>query len=248
MKKIFTLIAGVMLAASASATTPYKALYVTAEACPAGSGVVYLDVKEGDKAYVKAQSEDYDETAFLKYVGGENGGGDEAAAGSFGGNIGTYEAIVYAEPESDYEFVCLAGVLKTEENAVYTAADCFLPMTGEGQTDRVYDFGFYANIADGNMINVNNTAHAEDGNSGDGPSRDEIFADDSYWTGDVDTKVYVIFREKGAEYPKFDGEASGVNSVLAPVDNDAAYTISGVRANESTKGIVVVNGKKFINK
>lgn len=58
MKKIFTLIAGVMLAASASATTPYKALYVTAEACPAGSGVVYLDVKEGDKAYVKAQSED----------------------------------------------------------------------------------------------------------------------------------------------------------------------------------------------
>lgn len=248
MKKIFTLIAGVMLAASASAT-PYKALYVTAEVCPAGSGVVYFDVKAGDKDYVKAKSDDYGETAFLKYVGGENGGGDEAAAGSFGGNIGTYEAIVYAEPESDYEFVCLAGVLKTGENAVYTAADCFLPMTGEGQTDRVYSWDYYADIANGNMINVNNPDHAQDGHSEDGPSREEILADESYWTGDVDTKVYVIFRQKGAEYPKFDSEVTGVNSVLAPVDNNApVYNVAGQVVNSSANGILIQNGRKFIRK
>ncbi len=249
MKKIFTLIAGVMIAASASATTPYKALYVVAEVSPAGAGIVYLDAKnDEDAAYVLDKSEDYGETAFIKIVGGENGGGDEGEADGFGGNRGTYEVKVYAEPEEGYEFVCLAGVQRDQE---YAYADCFKPFTGSGQSDRVYDWNLYANVADGILININNVEHAQDGDSDGNPvNRDGILADpDTYFKAEPDTKVIVVYKEEGAEYPKLVEGTDGVLHVVMSADENApVYNVVGQQVSGASKGIMIQNGRKYIVK
>lgn len=248
MKKLFTLLAGVVFAASASAVTPYKNLYVEAEVAPTGVGEVYLDVKNDDERnYVKDQSDDYGDTAFLMANFGENGGADTNGPECYNGKAGIYEAVIYAEAAEGYEFVCLSSVLKEEANAVYTYADCFMPFSGEGndESPRVYDWSLYELIADGVRININNEDHAEDGNSDTG--RDVVFGYDN-WSDTPDTKVYAIFRKVGAEYPKLvesTGEetpcetpviaytdAEGLSITSATPKAKCAYTIS-VEDNKS---------------
>lgn len=250
MKKLFTLISVAMLASSAFAT-PFKNLYAVAETVPTAAGAVYLDTKDGtDKAYVKEISTDYDVTANIKVVLGENGGGDDGALDGYRGKIGTYEVKAYVAPADGYEFVCFSSVDKsTDPNAVYTYAECYKPFTGATQQDRVYDWALYANASEGNLININNVDHLEDGNNGEGGvSRDECLVNGA-WSETPDSYIYAIFREVGKEYPKLVSEATAINQVVSPGDEAApAYTVSGQKATESTKGILIKDGKKYMNK
>ena len=249
MKKIFTLIAGVMLAASASAETPYKNLYTVAEVYPAGAGLVYLDAKnEAQKEFVKEQSEDFEENVFIKETIGENGSQDqyvdkEGYQEDATGTLGNYEELLFVEPNPGYEFVCVSNTIK--EDGIYTPAECYQSHTGEGTDSFVFSWEY--SITDGNLINVNSASHEVDGNSTD-PGQQAVFDKDN-WDEEPNTTLYVIFRKTGEELPKFDPTITGINSVLRPADENAPiYNVAGAAANANTKGILIKNGKKFINK
>lgn len=64
-------------------------------------------------------------------------------------------------------------------------------------------------------------------------------------------KGYIVL--KGASAAKyainFDGEATGIQTIeAASAANDAMYNLAGQRVDKAYKGIVIVNGKKYLNK
>lgn len=64
-------------------------------------------------------------------------------------------------------------------------------------------------------------------------------------------KGYIVL--KGASAAKysicFDGEATGIHTIeAASAANDAMYNLAGQRVDKAYKGIVIVNGKKYLNK
>lgn len=252
MKKLFTLISLVLFSASSFAETPYKNLYAEAEAIPNAAGTVYLDAKDdGDKEFVKEASPDYAEKAVFKATLGENGGGDDGEADGYRGNRGTYETKLYVDPAEGYEFVCLSSVDKSDDpNAVYSYAECYKPFSGTTQQDRVYDWNLYAKAGEGILININNVDHPQDGTSGDaGPKREECF-NSGVWQETPDTYIYVIFRKVGEEYPKLEaGLPNAINSINANNNTKTSiYNISGQQAAKESKGIIILNGRKVLNK
>lgn len=269
MKKIFTLIATAMIAGSAFADTPYKNLYAEVTVSPAGAGYVYLDAKnEEDRGYVKEQSDDFDETAFIKITSGENGSADQCSApvynedneltsGNEGwaldasGDLGYYDVKFSFMPEEGYEFVALVDDITTD--GVYTAANAHMRRTGKTTSlenkfvfhwdyvmyDDEYDEDTYGEY---NLININS---AEVGTNSD---RGAHFNDEAAWPTEPTTKYIAVFREVGAEYPKLViEEATGVAKVVANAEAEAAfYNMAGQKVNANAKGIVIANGKKVI--
>lgn len=227
MKKLLSLLAGVMFFASASAVTPYKNLYVQAEVYPSGAGVVYLDAKDDDdKAYVYEMSEDFDEKVFIKETFAENGGGDQMES-QLGcqADKGMYEAKLLVECGDEYELVCVANQIR--EDGHYYPAVCYMSHTGTSTND--FQFSWEFSSPEGNLVNVNSLNHPEDGNS-DGVGRDGVFA---LWTDDeveVDTHLYAIFRKKGETTPYFDPDYSDEVVVPGDVNKDGVCNIDDARA------------------
>ena len=253
MKKIFTFVVALAFAAGANAT-PYKALYVEADAQPVAAGTVYLAPKSTeDETYVFDISEEEGSTAFIKWVGGENSNG-EGYPGCTGG-IGMYEVLAYAFPEDGYEFVCFAN--KVKDDGVYTKDDCYAVIHSENASGGwTFDFDYTGYDQGGVKISVNNPNHPEDGHSDKDtgkPSRDDVYANyESYGTVTPDTYVYAIFRKIGDELPKFDSEETGIKGIDANVNDNVndnrVYNLAGQRVGSDFKGIVVVGGKKYIKK
>lgn len=194
MKKILSLLAGVMFTLTASAvSTPYKNLYVEA-GVGSGSGLVYLDVnEEDDRAFVYGISEDIAENVFLKATIGENG--TESNTGGVNSGVGRYFAKLYVYADAGYELVALTD--KVKEDGVYTNEDCFAV-----HKNGVDTFDYTCDDETPLSINVNNmVTHPNDDGNSDTPGRDAVFAK---WTGNesVDTHIYAIFRKVGDEFPK----------------------------------------------
>lgn len=64
-------------------------------------------------------------------------------------------------------------------------------------------------------------------------------------------KGYIVLNgSSAAKYAiNFDGEATGIHTIEAPsAANGAIYNLAGQRVDKSYKGIVIVNGKKYLNK
>ena len=246
MKKIFTLMAGLVIAASASAT-PYKALYVQAIAEPSGAGVVYLGPKsDEDQGYVYDISEEEGETAFIQWVGGENSDGADMTIGCTK-QIGLYEVLAYAFPENGYEFVCFAD--KVKEDGIYNSDDCYSVIHGNNASEGwTFDFEWTGN---GDKINVNSLDHEQDGHSSDGISRDEVYERFAEFVHETpDTYVYAIFRKVGDELPKFvPNDENSVKAVNAETtSNGILFNAAGQQVGKAVKGIVIQDGKKMIVK
>ncbi len=244
MKKIFTFIAGVLLASTVSAT-PYKNLYVEANAYPVGAGEVYLAAKnDDDAAYVKEQSDDYDGEAFLKIVLGENGTDNTSTGWQKG--YGVYEIKAYGSAADDYELVCYSKEVR--EDGIYSPANAYVIIHGASEAEgRTFD---YNATGEGDWINVNSPDHGQDGHSNDGPSRDECLASGT-WSDTPDATVYAIFRKVGDELPKFVDTVEDAISTVAVDKADgrtAVYTISGRQAEKNSKGILIQKGKKVLVK
>ena len=244
MKKFLSLIVVLVACLSANAT-PYKALYAEAAAAPSAGGVVYLSPKsEEDAGFVAAQSEDWDETVFIKWVGGENS--DGANYPGCTGGIGLYEVLVLAEPNPGYEVVCIANTIK--EDGVYTEADCYAAIHGNSAQDFSFDFDYSTIEKEGVKINVNNVDHPQDGHSDSGPKREEVFENfNTYVSATPDTYVYVIFRKVGDEFPMFvSGETSIRETTVDSEKEGVTYNIAGQQVGKIYKGVVIKNGKKVI--
>lgn len=251
MKKFFTLIAGVMFVASANAVTPYKNLYVEANVYPTGSGYVYLDGKnDEDKKFIYQQSEDWGETAFIKYVGGENGGGGDAVGCNAG--MGVYEIAVSAEAEADYELVCYADKIK--EDGFYGKEDVYPVIKGTGEGQRSWNYEWEGK-SEWININCSDDICPVTGNSNgdaegcDGRKRQDCFEKTSLWNAKPDTYVYVIFRKVGDELPKFVEDATAIHGLtIDNKSNGATYNLSGQQVGKDFKGVVIKDGKKIVNK
>jgi len=244
MKKFISLIV-VMVAALSVDATPYKALYAEVAAAPEGAGVVYMSPKnEEDAGFVIDQSEDWDETAYMKWVGGENSDGKEYPGCT--GATGLYEVLILAQPESGYEVVCIAN--KVKEDGIYYEDDCYAVIHGESAAAGwTFDFDYTGIDKEGVKINVNNVEHPQDGhsNADEGPSRAEVFDDAySYLNDEPDTYVYVIFRKVGETLPKMES-GTGIRAAKADADNSPAYNILGQPVGQTYKGIVIKNGRKM---
>jgi len=256
MKKIFTLMAVAAFATSASAVTPFKNLYVEAYATPTGAGSVYINPKNDEDAqYVFEQSEDWGDSAFMKYVGGENGNGDDVQGFNKPADPaspnGTFEAKIKVEPEAGWELVCYAGAVY--EDGIYGVSDVFPTFTGENQSSRQWSFEWPG--SEDAMVNVNNVDCPQTGASDGNPrTRDDCFADPSLWNEEPDTKIYVIFRRVGEELPKFDPEyeghnATGVNAVnKITVSDGKIYNAAGQQVGKVENGLIIRDGKKVIVK
>lgn len=64
-------------------------------------------------------------------------------------------------------------------------------------------------------------------------------------------KGYIVLNgASAAKYAiNFDGEATGIHTIEAPsAANGAIYNLAGQRVDKAYKGIVIVNGKKYLNK
>lgn len=201
MKKIFSLFAIMLVAVVMHANTPYKNLYITAKIAPTGAGQIYLGVKPGEEDFIRAQSEEGADEAFIQATIGENG--NEGTTYGVNSKAGVYEVNVYVEPAAGYELVCLSN--KVKESGVYYPEDCYAVFDGYDSGSRHASFD-YSGIEYGFLINANNElTHPQiDGNSSDGPSRDVCFADESKWSPEPDTEIYAIMRKKGDSYPKLD--------------------------------------------
>ncbi len=76
-------------------------------------------------------------------------------------------------------------------------------------------------------------------------------ADGAAFTNGAHKAYLVVEDEAAAKYYAFAGQATGINAVSkVAVNNGAIYNLQGVRVNSEnlTKGIYVVNGKKYVIK
>lgn len=254
MKKFFTLMAVAMMAASASAVTPFKNLYVEANAAPTGAGLVYLEPKNSDEyQWIYDVSSEMGETAYIKMVFGENGGWEHVKGCNVPeeGNTdenGNYEVIVDTLPEQGYELVCLAD--KVLEDGIYGPDDCYPSIDGDDSNSYVVDF-VWTGI---DKVNCNNVNHFRDGTSenqetgSDRQSRQDCL-DSGAFSDTPDTYIYAIFREVGADLPMFDPEkGTGIKNIAAEKVNKGCYTMTGQQLSAPVKGVNIVNGKKVVIK
>lgn len=266
MKKFFTLIAGVMLAATASATTPYKNIHAAVSVYPAGAGLVYLTAKdEEEQGLTYEQSEDFAETAFIKVTSGENGdptqcnpatyneegvktGGNEGFMEDALGTLGYYDVNLAIMPEDGYEFVALTT--EVAEDGVYTPATAIMRRVGGATNEFVFHWDYEMSGDDYfyNLININSADVPVVMNSDQG-AKSDAYAKGG-WSEEPDTHYYAVFRKVGAEYPKLVlDQAAGVEKVVMSAEAEAAlFNVAGQKVSADAKGIVIMNGKKVMVK
>lgn len=227
-----------------------KNLHLQIVAYPSGSGTVYADVKTTDHAFVKENS-GWGETTTLKATLEQNG--------SDCNGWGMYEAMLKAEPAEGYEFVCYSYECYENPKAIYLVPDILVEASTWNADTRQFTPATLANgvFSKGAILNVN-TAARNDGNSND-HSREELFRMDN-WSPDPDLVVYAVFRKVGERYPTIDIEL-GIDDVVVSDDdmsnpdtsgssphNGRTYNLQGMEVDAGYKGIVIRNGRKFINK
>ena len=60
------------------------------------------------------------------------------------------------------------------------------------------------------------------------------------WAGSKETSFYMIFEDEN--------ETNAINAVKLNTENGAIYNLAGQRVSKDYKGIIIVNGKKMLNK
>ena len=216
-----------------------KNIYLSVEAFPSAAGVVYADVKPADSKYAKDKT-GWGAVSSVKATLQQNG--------SDTNDLGMYEAVVSAKANDDYEFVCYSYERYTNDNPIYLKPDILLEASGFDSESRTFTEATNAMGVNGTgaILNVY-TGNRNDPNS-DGISRDDLFASDD-WSESPDITVYAIFRRKGDIYPMIDLELDVEALECEPQQPDGkAYNLQGMQVNEDYKGIVIMNGKKFLRK
>jgi hypothetical protein len=78
-----------------------------------------------------------------------------------------------------------------------------------------------------------------------------VFAADALPEGVTGREAHLKFEQWGAklEVNVTQGEATGISVTVKKVENNTpAYNLAGRRVNSGYKGLVIKNGRKFMNK
>ena len=183
-----------------------------------------------------------------------------------GGNTQLNKIVINGD-EQEPETYTLVGA-GTLENP-FTAKDAiYLANKGEYASEKIYITGkvFKVNTKDENITKYGNIDYfiSEDGQEAN-PSfeiyRGKYF-DDAPFTVDNKVKVgdeVVVYgtlkmygsqaeTDAGAILIKLNGGTTNINAVKADQQNGAVYNVAGQLVTPSYKGLVIKNGKKFVNK
>ena len=171
------------------------------------------------------------------------------------------------DPGTDPEPYTLVGA-GTLDNP-FTASDAiYLANKGEYASEEVYITGkvFKVNTTDANIEKYGNIDYfiSEDGQEAN-PSfeifRGKYFNDEAFT---LENKVQVgdevVVKGKlamyntqaetaqGAVLIKLNGSTTNISAIKADTQNGAIYNVGGQKVNAGYKGLVIKNGKKFVNK
>lgn len=216
-----------------------KNVYLSVVAYPSAAGVVYADVKPADQNYAKDKT-GWGAVSTVKATLQQNG--DDC------NGLSMYEAVVSAKANEGYEFVCYSYETYSNDRAIYLRPDIMVEASGFDSGSRTFTEATNAMGVNGTgaILNVY-TGNRNDPNS-DGISRDDLFASDN-WSESPDITVYAIFRKKGDYYPMIDIELDVEEVECEPQKPDGkAYNLQGMQVGDDYKGIVIMNGKKFLRK
>ena len=216
-----------------------KNIYLAVEAYPSVAGVVYADVKPADQNYAKDKT-GWGAVSSVKATLQQNG--------VDANELGMYEAVVSAKANEGYEFVCYSYECYSNDRPIYLKPDIMIEASGFDSETRTFTEAINAMGVNGTgaILNVY-TGNRNDPNT-DGISRDNLFASDN-WSESPDITVYAIFRKEGDLYPTIDLELDVEELECEPQKpNGKAYNLQGIQVNENYKGIVIINGKKFLRR
>ncbi|MGI6242239.1 MAG: hypothetical protein ACOYJK_01665 [Prevotella sp.] len=258
-----TLATAALLVVSASASaTPFKAVYLELKANETGRGKVYIKTEDPDNLQTRKK-----EDVELKCVIGENGKDTlrsnsdpevtdftpylyPGAPADFDAETynGLYMCWLYAEPEDGYELAGYSLIQKDDPDS-YTKADLIKSTwTDNGNFEDPYP----AEDNDGQEFIFNANVARPEGGKGDGSEGSDDVAreqarQNAGWGDEPDWKIYAVFVKEGTELP--DGPSTGITEIKTEKSvNNATYSLDGRRVNKSYKGIVIRNGKKYIQK
>ena len=231
-------VATLCLMAAVASATPYKNINIRLTVNETGRGRVYIKTEDSSNLQSR-KSEDVK----MKCTLGENGN-DTQRDKDEDPLHGLYMVWLYAEPEDGYE---LAGFsLEKKEDGAYTKADMLTSTwTDNGNFTDPYP-------SDDEFIFNANCDRPEDANTNDYASTDEAReaarAKDN-WNAEPDHTIYAVFLPEGTVLPDGD-DPTGISSVTAAGEKKTGtpYNLSGQRVGTQYKGIVIVNGKKRLQK
>lgn len=243
-RKLLTVV--FLLFSAISMATPFKNIHIELKANATGRGKVYLQTEDPSNTQTRKN-----EDVVLKCTLGENGndtlrvnqgymypGAPESYVAS--DLAGLYMVWLNAEPADGYE---LAGysLIEKEDPDSYTMEDLI-------QTTYTDNSNYEDPYPSENEFVFNaNTPRPEDA-KGDGSNNDaarEEARSKNNWSEEPDWKIYAVFVKEGTKLPtgiKMPQAQSSDNT------NGRTYTIDGREVAPTTKGLVIRNGKKYIQR
>lgn len=244
MNRIFTrglvALALVMTAVQSAWTNPVelKNLYVQVEAVPLGAGEVYVASRPDHSSYVK-ESTGWGSVSSMKATVENNGSDVDGAS--------MYEAVVQAKPAEGYEFVCYSYEPEFD-NGIFLAADIYREASSTDADTRQWTYATEAMGVNGTGAIVNVVSPLRNDGNSDAPGKDKLFSEGT-WSDTPDRYIYAIFRKTGDTYPMLD-ELLPVEMIAAGRKNrdGRAYDTAGRPVGDGYKGLVIVNGRKYIRR
>lgn len=160
---------------------------------------------------------------------------------------------------------CTGAILRGEANKEYTmeASDCGSLYKDEEQTKPMVDvnYSFRPVIADYTLeetvLSTEKTAYNNyllgeaDGKLAFGPAKAGVLSTGKAYYRTRGDQDKLASSTSGSKVIALDfGSTTGINAINAAMDkaNGQMYNIAGQKVSASYKGMVIVNGKKFINK
>lgn len=238
VRRLLAVMVVCLMAANASAT-PFKNIHVQLNANDEARGRVYMRTEDPSNQQTRKGA-----TATLKGTIGENGNDTSRAEGD--PLRGMYMIWLYGEPEDGFE---LAGFsLVNKADGEYTTDDLLVsawtdnanfddPFAAD-KVDEGYEFIFNANCD--REVDANSSDFS--GDDASDQAREAARAKDN-WNEEPDHVIYAVFVPTGTVIP----DGAGIKNVQSDVKAGRAYLLNGIKANNG-KGVVIVNGKKVVNK
>ena len=238
VRRLLAVMAVCLMAANASAT-PFKNIHVQLNANDEARGLVYIKTEDPSNKQTRKQT-----SVTLKATIGENG--SDITRSEDDPLRGLYMIWLYGEPEDGYKLAGFSLVNKADNE--YTTDDLLVsawtdngnfddPYAAE-KVDEGYEFIFNANCP----REVDANSNDFDGDDASDQAR-EIARAKNNWNENPDHVIYAVFVPEGYVIP----EGTGIKNVQSDAKAGQAYLLNGIKAKNG-KGIVIVNGKKVVNK